>query len=98
MSIVNVGEVYYRSVKNRDLKYAGKVLTLLHSAVTSISAGDDLVMHAARLKARYPISYADAFAAATAIAQNAPLISGDADFRLLEAKEKGFYLEWIGGE
>ena len=42
-----------------------------------------LVLEAARLKAPYAISYADASAAATAISTGAPLVTGVAEFRWL---------------
>ncbi|MGI8991255.1 MAG: type II toxin-antitoxin system VapC family toxin [Bryobacteraceae bacterium] len=96
MSIVNVGDVYYLSAKERDPAYADRVLDLLRSRVTWIPAHDDLVIQAASIKAQHPISYADAFAAATSIVKQVPLVSGDADFRRLESVEAGFQLEWIG--
>ncbi len=40
----------------------------------------DDVLAAARLKARFPISYADAFAAATALRAGAQLVTGDDEF------------------
>jgi uncharacterized protein len=63
----------------------------------TISAHDELVMLAATLKARYAISYADGFAAATALLQDAPLVTGDPELRAMAAKEKTLQLEWIGG-
>ena len=39
---------------------------------------------AAELKARYPISYADAFALASAIEHQAELVTGDPEFRQVE--------------
>jgi len=68
----------------------------LHPRITTISAHDELVMLAATLKARYAISYADGFAAATALLQNAPLVTGDPELRVMAAKEKALRLEWIG--
>jgi ribonuclease VapC len=38
---------------------------------------EKLVLEAARLKARFPISYADAFAVATARAEGGPVLTGD---------------------
>ena len=96
MNIVNLGEVYYLAAKARDLAYADRVLQNLRSRVSSVPAADDLVMYAAALKSRYPISYADAFAAATAVMRNSPLVTGDLDFQPMESLEKGFQLEWIG--
>lgn len=96
MNVVNLGEVYYLAAKARDLPYADRVLQNLRARVSSVPVGDDLVMYAARLKARYPISYADAFAAATAVMRNSPLVTGDLDFQPMESQEKGLQLEWIG--
>jgi len=42
------------------------------------------VLEAARLKAGSPISYADAFAIATAIRMNAVIVTGDPEFRQVE--------------
>lgn len=96
MNVVNLGEVYYLAAKARDFSYADRVLQNLRARVTSVPAADDLVMYAATLKARYPISYADAFAAATAVRRNSPLVTGDLDFQPMKSEEKGFQLEWIG--
>jgi predicted nucleic acid-binding protein len=96
MNIVNLGEVFYLSVKARDLAYGRRVLEVLQPRVTTISADDELVMLAASLKARHPISYADGFAAATALLQDTPLLTGDPELRAMAAAEKKLQLEWIG--
>jgi predicted nucleic acid-binding protein len=61
------------------------VLPALHEEVYS----------AARLKATYPISYADAFGASLAIRHGCPLMTGDHDFRDL-AEAGVLQLEWLG--
>ncbi|MGH9608864.1 MAG: PIN domain-containing protein [Bryobacteraceae bacterium] len=96
MNIVNVGEVFYVSVKTRGRAYGERVLQNLLARVATVSADDDLVMQAARLKAQHRISYADAFAAATAIAHVLPLVTGDPELRIMAGKEKALKLEWIG--
>jgi ribonuclease VapC len=96
MNIVNVGEVFYLSVKARNLAYGQRVLQTLQPRVTTVSAHDELVMLAATLKARHAISYADGFAAATAMLQGAPLVTGDPELRVMAAKEKSLQLEWTG--
>jgi predicted nucleic acid-binding protein len=50
------------------------------------------VIEAAKLKAQHAISYADAFAAATAIRRGAVLVTGDPEFRALEGTVT---LKWI---
>jgi predicted nucleic acid-binding protein len=54
-------------------------------------------MQASNLRARHAISYADAFAAATAMARKSPLVTGDPELRVLAQREKTLNVEWIGG-
>jgi ribonuclease VapC len=53
-----------------------------------------LILGAARLKSRYPISYADAFAVETAREQNALLVTGDPELWQL-AKRERLELQWV---
>ena len=96
MNVVNLGEVFYLSVKAKNLAYGQRVLTNIRSRLTIMSADDDLVMRAAEFKARYPISYADGFAAATAISRKAPLVTGDPELKTLSEQEPALQLEWVG--
>jgi ribonuclease VapC len=78
ISILNIGEVYYRVGKARSPKEADSVLTDLYLLpIEIISADDDTVLAAARLKMTYLLSYADAFAAVTAQQKDATLLTGD---------------------
>ena len=97
MNFINVGEVFYLTAKARGITYGEWVLENLRPRITTVSASDDLVMHAAMLKSRYPISYADAFAAATAIMYESPLVTGDPEMRVMAEQEKTLKLEWIAG-
>jgi predicted nucleic acid-binding protein len=95
MNIVNLGEVFYIVAKARGEASARTVLQNLQGRRIEIaSASDELVLEAATLKARYPISYADAFAAATALGRGAPLVTGDPEMRGLSGE--GLRLEWAG--
>lgn len=77
-SIVNIGEVYYRVGKMRNQKEADSVLKdLFLLPIEIISADDDTVLEAARLKMKHVLSYADAFAAVTAQQKDAILLTGD---------------------
>jgi predicted nucleic acid-binding protein len=96
MSVVNMGEVFYLSAKAKGLTYGEHVLENLRSRVKTISVNDDQVMQAAGLKARYPISYADAFAAATAMNRRSALMTGDPELRAMAEQEKSLALDWIG--
>jgi predicted nucleic acid-binding protein len=95
MNIVNLGEVFCIVAKARGEASARTVLQNLQGRRMEIaSASDELVLEAATLKARYPISYADAFAAATALGRGARLVTGDPEMRALAAE--GLRLEWAG--
>ena len=45
----------------------------------------------------YHLRGADAFAAATALSQNAPLVTGDPEFREMSVREPALKIEWIAG-
>jgi predicted nucleic acid-binding protein len=78
ISIINLGEVYYRVGKTKNAKEAESTLTDLRLLpITILSATDEIVLAAARLKMAHAISYADAFAAVTAIQKDAVLLTGD---------------------
>ncbi len=50
------------------------------------------VIEAAEIKAQYPISFADAFATATAIRMDAELLTGNPEFRRVEQLVK---IRWL---
>lgn len=82
--IVNLGEVIYTIGKARGWEYALRTrseISLL--PLTVIPFSEDLFWHAVELKARYPMSYADCFAAALAIAAHATLLTSDPEFEVL---------------
>ena len=85
MSTVNVGEVLYIVERRHGVQRAGEVLALLHEGpVVFYEATLPRVLAAAHLKARYPISYADAFAAALAEELHAPVLTADPEFKAVE--------------
>ena len=55
---------------------------------------EELLLSAAGLKAKYPISYADSFAAALAMSKNCPLLTGDPEFTSLE-KQGIISIKWL---
>lgn len=84
MNEINVGEVYYRTAKDRSTAQADAFLRILETLPVRIVGNTfPQVLDAARLKARYPIAYADAFALATAIRERAVLVTGDPEFRAI---------------
>ena len=76
MSWVNLGEVFYVLHRHGE-RAAADAVRDLRTSVDALVPSPDLVLAAARLKATFPLSYADAFAAATAIDRSATLWTGD---------------------
>lgn len=98
MNMVNVGEVYYRLAKSQSESRARAFWEDFQTTqVKIVPAPNDLILEAARWKGRYPISYGDAFALATALREGASLVTGDADFLSVRADLSGtLQLDWIG--
>ena len=93
MSAINVGEVYYFLRKHHTEALADSWRESSRTLpVTIETPSADDIWSAASLKARYPIAYADAFAAALAQKYNCPLVTGDPDFRRVDQLE----LDWVG--
>lgn len=95
MSVVNAGEVYYRIAKDYDVPEAERVLTWLSKQpVALVDANRELTFAAARIKARYALSYADCFAAALAKRLSAQVITGDPEFAVLE-RDRIVEIAWL---
>ena len=85
LSLINLGEIYYLIRRRRGKEKAQETLETLHSLpVTLCETSEARILAAAELKAEYPISYADGFAAALAQELGATLITGDPEFKRLE--------------
>jgi uncharacterized protein len=83
MNEINIGETYYILYRKRSQEKAEFFLdTVLPSlSITVLSNSFEDIMAAARIKAEYPLSFADCFAAATARRENAIVLTGDPEFR-----------------
>jgi predicted nucleic acid-binding protein len=92
MSAINVGEVYYflRKHHREDLAEAWRESSRTLPVTVEAPTADE-IWDAALLKGRYPIAYADAFAAAMALKYRCPLVTGDPELRVIE----GLELDWI---
>ena len=84
-SILNFGECLYVIERRQGLQRALSDANIIDElALEVVPADRPLVFAAAHLKARYPISYADAFAAALAKQNHARLMTGDPEFKAVE--------------
>jgi len=96
MSRINHGEVIYLIRKNFPADEGAKALSLFRGLPIALhSVPDRLIDAAVELKSEFPISFADAFAAAQAMKLSVPLLTGDRDLLLL--RDAGLLqLHWIG--
>jgi len=85
ISAINVGELIYiiqrRSGETAKLQM---LVNLKSLGFTILPCPNELIFRAAELKARFPMSYADTFAVASAIEHHATLVTGDPEFRQVE--------------
>lgn len=93
MSAINVGEVYYflRKTGNEDLAKSWRDLSKTLPVTIEVPSGEE-IWQAAELKGRFPIAYADAFAAALAFKYNCALVTGDSKYRRVDDLQ----IDWIG--
>lgn len=84
MSLINVGEVFYTVGRRQGEDAAEETLAELRQlSLTIITPDANTVLQAARMKMRYTLSYADAFAAVTAQELQATLMTGDPELLAL---------------
>lgn len=93
LSVINLGEIYYNTVRERGVEKAEETMFMIEQLpVSIIDADKTITREAAGLKARYPIAYADCFAAALGILKRAKVVTGDPEFRKIAERVK---IEWI---
>jgi ribonuclease VapC len=86
MTWVNAGEVAYIVERRWGAERLVAVLAMLETtALEMVPVERELALRAAHLKARHALAYADAFAAALAQQYAATLVTGDPEFKPLEA-------------
>jgi ribonuclease VapC len=84
MHQINLGEVVYRIAKGFGWAVAErKQAEIGLLPIETVAFSNDIFWAAVKLKARYPMSYADCFAAALAMQQQAVLLSSDPEFNVL---------------
>ena len=95
INAINVGEVFYIFARKHGIQAAEYFLTVILPSlpVNIVENSFENVIQAARIKAKYPVSFADCFAAATAIREGACLVTGDPEFKKLEG---ALQIEWLG--
>lgn len=95
MSVINLGEVYYRVGREQGMTLAEKALEWFgRQPVRVVDVEWKLVHSAAGIKAAYALSYADCFAAALARQLDAAVVTGDPEFEQLE-RDRIVPIEWL---
>ena len=93
LSAINLGELVYITERERGLVEAQMALNAVEQLpVQILEATRERVLAAAHLKATHAISYADAFVVATAQEMGATILTGDPEFRTVEALVS---VEWL---
>ena len=85
MSWISLGEVFYVIHRSHGEREAAQVVRDLRPRLHLDLPSEARVMHAARIKAEHPMAHADAFAAATAIAFDAAVLTGDPELLVGDA-------------
>ena len=94
-SVINAGEVAYIVERESGLAGAEQFLaTLRRTPVIVEDATWQRILAAAHIKARYALSYADAFAVALAQERGATVVTGDPEFELVAHNTR---IEWLNG-
>jgi ribonuclease VapC len=93
ISLINLGEVLYITERTRGLPAAQTVQALVESLpLELLEASRDLILDAAHIKALHAVSYADAMAVASAIRENAIILTGDPEYKTVEEL---IQIEWL---
>lgn len=85
LSLINLGEILYIIERRGGIAKAQDALALIRQLPVEISLVDEqTIFTAAHIKANHAISYADAFVVATALQENAIIVTADPEFQSVE--------------
>ena len=93
---IHLGEVYYITLREQGQNLADLAYSRIKAFPVKLIwyINEELLLSAATIKAKYPISYADSFAAAVAMINTCPLLTGDPEFKVLE-RQAIISIEWL---
>jgi len=93
LAMINLGELLYITERRGGVVKAQDALALIRQLPIEIVPVDEQVIFAAaHIKANHAISYADCFAVAAAVQENATIVTGDPEFQSVEGIVK---VEWL---
>lgn len=95
LCVINWGEIYYIALREQGSEAAEMVIRQIRKLPLRIMDVDrELTYQAAKFKGKYPIAYADCFAASLAMKLKATLVTGDPEFAKLQ---EFLTIDWIDG-
>lgn len=94
MNDVNVGETYYILARERGMEQADAFLNVILPSLPILVRSNlfEHVIEASKIKARHPLSFADCFAVASALRENAAIVTGDPEFKAVQNLVE---IEWL---
>ncbi len=94
MNDINLGETFYILARERGIEKAEYFISTIFTSLPIQDVANTFqdVLEAARIKANHSLSYADCFAVALALKENAPIVTGDPEFKKVQ---KVVEIEWM---
>ena len=93
LSLIAYGECLYVIEREQGLQGAQRAIGIIDQLPLHVAPADrPLVFEAAHMKARYPLSYADAFSVALAKRTHGRVMTGDPEFKAVEPE---IAIQWL---
>ena len=93
VTVINLGEVWYSLARTRTESDADQAIKeILGLGFQLVEIDWELANHAAKLKAKHKLAYADCFAAALARQRKLEIVTGDPEFKQLSSQVK---IHWL---
>lgn len=93
VTVINLGEVWYSMARARTEADADQAIKeILGLGFRMVEIDWELANHAAKLKAKHKLAYADCFAAALARQRKLEIVTGDPEFKRLQSQVK---IHWL---
>jgi len=93
MTVVNLGEVFYRTVREHGIEGGASAMARIQRfPIELVEIDQKLALAAATLKADSGFGYADCFVVACAQSRRAIVVTGDPDFQKVEDL---IAIEWL---
>ena len=94
MNEINLGECFYILARERGMDRAEYFIHTILPSLPILKRSNTFqdVIETARIKSTHALSYADCFAVQTAREENAPIVTGDPEFKKVEELVK---IDWL---